>query len=85
MRIAAIRRHGRRPETPRWRWFVAKSEVGSHALFAGEVEDARAYLELDLDGRDGVESTGPLVAVCAHGKHDQCCAVRGRAAAAADR
>ena len=25
----------------------------------------------------------PLVAVCAHGKHDQCCAVRGRAATAA--
>ena len=82
MRIAAIRRHGRRPETPRWRWFVAKSDVGSHALFAGEVDDARAYLELDLDGDDGVESTGPLVAICAHGKHDQCCAVRGRSAAA---
>jgi hypothetical protein len=83
MRVAAIRRRGRRPETPRWRWFVAKSDVGSHALFAGEVEDARAYLELDLDGGDGVESTEPLVAICAHGKHDQCCAVRGRSAAAA--
>ena len=29
------------------------------------------------------QSLGPLVAVCAHGKHDQCCAVRGRGAVAA--
>lgn len=40
-------------------------------------------MDVDLDGGDGVRSDVPLVAVCAHGKHDQCCAVRGRAAAAA--
>lgn len=83
MRIAAIRRHGRRSASPRWRWFVAKSEVGRHALFHGEVGAAQEFLELDLDGRDGTRSHDPLVAVCAHGRHDQCCAVRGRAAAAA--
>jgi hypothetical protein len=87
MRIAAIRRHGRRPTTPRWRWFVAHSEPGSEALHAGEVSDPREYLDLALDGSDGVQSTDPVVAVCAHGKHDQCCAVRGRNAckAIADR
>ncbi|MGK2869990.1 MAG: sucrase ferredoxin, partial [Mycobacterium sp.] len=68
---------------PRWRWFVAKSGVGQHALFHGEVDEARQYLDIDLDGGDGIRSDQPLVAVCAHGKHDQCCAVRGRAAAAA--
>lgn len=83
MRIAAIRRHGRRSPSPRWRWFVAKSGVGQHALFHGEVDEARQYLDIDLDGGDGIRSDQPLVAVCAHGKHDQCCAVRGRAAAAA--
>lgn len=83
MRIAAVRRHGRRGQTPRWRWFVARSDVGRHALFRGEVDSATDYLELDLDGADGTETSGPLVAVCAHGRHDQCCAVRGRAAAAA--
>lgn len=83
MRIAAIRRHGRRSSSPRWRWFVANSTVGQHALFHGEVGEAREYLDLDLGGGDGVRSEDPLVAVCAHGKHDQCCAVRGRAAAAA--
>ena len=29
---------------------------------------------------DGALSPDPLVAICAHGKHDQCCAVRGRSA-----
>jgi hypothetical protein len=80
MRIAAIRRPGRRATTPRWRWFVAQSGVGSEALYGGEVSDPRGYLDLALDGTDGTLSTDPVVAVCAHGKHDQCCAVRGRSA-----
>ena len=83
IRIAAIRRPGRRSATPRWRWFIAHSGVGSEALYRGEVSDPRDYLDLALDGTDGELSTDPLVAVCAHGKHDQCCAVRGRSAAAA--
>lgn len=83
MRIAAIRRHGRRPEKPRWRWFMAQSEPGCEALYRGEVDDPREYLDLALDGSDGALSSDPVVAVCAHGKHDQCCAVRGRGATAA--
>ena len=80
MRIAAIRKHGRRPARPRWRWFVAQAGVGTEALYYGEVSDPGEYLDLALDGTDGSLSTDPLVAVCAHGKHDQCCAVRGRSA-----
>ncbi|MCV7344637.1 sucrase ferredoxin [Mycolicibacterium rhodesiae] len=83
MRIAAIRKHGRREATPRWRWFVAHCAVGSEALYSGEVAGPREYLDLALDGSDGTASTDPLVAVCAHGRHDMCCAVRGRAATAA--
>jgi hypothetical protein len=83
IRIAAIRRPGRRSATPRWRWFIAQSGEGSEALYHGEVSDPREYLDLALDGSDGELSTGPLVAVCAHGKHDQCCAVRGRSATGA--
>lgn len=80
MRIAAIRRHGRRSDAPRWRWFVAHCDPGREALYAGEVGDPRAFLDLDLDGGDGEVRADPLVAVCAHGRHDQCCAVRGRGA-----
>ncbi len=83
MRVTAIRRPGRRPAAPRWRWFVARCDEGSEALYRGEVNDARDYLDIALDGSDGELTAGPLVAVCAHGKHDQCCAVRGRGAAAA--
>ena len=39
MRITAIRRPGRRPETPRWRWFIAQCDEGSEALYQGEVNE----------------------------------------------
>lgn len=80
MRIAAIRRPGRRAAEPQWRWFVAHSREGSEALYRGVVRDPRDYLDIALDGSDGTPATDPVVAVCAHGKHDQCCAVRGRSA-----
>jgi hypothetical protein len=83
MRIAGIRRTGRRLATPRWRWFIAQSDEGAETLYRGEVSGPRDYLDIALDGSDGESSAGPLVAVCAHGKHDQCCAVRGRGAVAA--
>jgi len=83
MRVAAIRRPGRRSVTPRWRWFVAQSDEGSESLRCGEVTGPGDYLDIALDGSDGEPCDGPLVAVCAHGKHDQCCAVRGRGATAA--
>jgi len=34
LRVTAIRRPGRRDETPRWRWFIAHCEEGSEALFS---------------------------------------------------
>lgn len=83
LRVTAIRRPGRRQEKLRWRWFIANCEEGSEALHGGEVDDARGYLDIALDGSDGEPVDGPLVAVCAHGRHDQCCAVRGRSAASA--
>lgn len=82
MRIVAIRRPGRRPAVPRWRWFIVDARPGSETVYGGEVASPAGYLDLALDGSDGEVSDDPLVAVCAHGKHDQCCAVRGRAATA---
>ena len=49
----------------------------------GSLQATNNALDLALDGSDGAASNDPLIAVCAHGKHDQCCAVRGRAATAA--
>ncbi|MEU0494127.1 sucrase ferredoxin [Mycobacterium sp. NPDC006124] len=83
MRIAAIRRPGRRVAPRRWRWFVAQSHLGAETLHHGEVSGPDDYLNLPLDGSGGQSTRAPLVAVCAHGRHDQCCAVRGRGAVAA--
>ncbi|MCV7282107.1 sucrase ferredoxin [Mycolicibacterium flavescens] len=80
MRIAAIRKHGRRPDARQWRWFIAHSDVGHEALYRGEVDGPGDFLDLALDGSDGELTTDPVVAICSHGKHDQCCAVRGRSA-----
>jgi hypothetical protein len=49
-------------------------------------DDALLALELPFDGpaQAGWEVvTEPLLLVCTHGRHDQCCAVRGRPVAAA--
>ncbi len=82
MRIVAIRRPGRRAETPRWRWFIAQTRPVGSVMYGGEVSGPEDYLDLPLDGSAGSIVDGPLAAVCAHGKHDRCCAVRGRAATA---
>ncbi|WP_108849028.1 sucrase ferredoxin [Dietzia lutea] len=109
VRVAAIRRPGRRrhPDERRWRWALADSRPGREAVRWGEADGPAGYLEIPLDdtatnpaaptaGADPTDPaapgptaastpTGPpepLVAVCAHGRHDQCCAVRGRRATA---
>ncbi len=53
----------------------------SRRLRATTLPDARGLLETDLD--DLPEVPGPLFAVCTHGRHDACCAERGRPLAAA--
>ncbi len=83
MRVAAIRRPGRRDASPRFRWFIASATPGAEWLRSGEVDRVEEFVHLPLDGSGGTPSDGPVFAVCAHGKHDQCCAVRGRRAAAA--
>ena len=82
MRIVGIRRPGRRQAEPRWRWAIADSRPGHESLYRGEVSDPTELLDVPLDGSAGTLSHEPIVAVCAHGKHDRCCAVRGRSAAA---
>lgn len=80
VRVAAIRRPGRRPEQRRWRWALADARPGHESLRWGEADGPDGYAEIPLDASAGTPTSEPLVAVCAHGKHDQCCAVRGRRA-----
>ena len=82
MRPLAIRRTGRRVDGRRdqrhWRWAIVDARVGSESVRWGGVDDPAMLLDVPLDGSTGVLSHEPIVCVCTHARHDQCCAVRGR-------
>ncbi|WP_432943824.1 sucrase ferredoxin [Kribbella sp. CA-253562] len=82
-RPVLIRRHGRLTAgTPR-RWFLVDSRPGHESIRTGELP-TDGHLLAVLTGADpGTPSTDPIYLVCTHGRHDACCAVRGRPAAAA--
>ena len=82
-----IRRPGRSAVTDRKRWFLATASVGHTDLQTGTVGSDRELLDI-LDAADIGVSLGervetPLFAVCTHGRHDACCAIKGRPVAAA--
>jgi Sucrase/ferredoxin-like len=83
-RIVAIRRPGRARQAGglRWRWAVVDSTPGSERVGWGEADGPADYLTVPFE-RAGTRSENVIVAVCAHGRHDQCCATRGRSVAAA--
>jgi Sucrase/ferredoxin-like len=82
-RIVALRRPGRARLAGgrRWRWARVDSSPGSESIVWGEADGPADYLA-DPFGEGGTPSDDIVVAVCAHGRHDQCCAARGRAVAA---
>lgn len=87
MRPLAIRRTGRRADERReqkhWRWAIVDARPGRESTRWGSVDDPAELLELPLDGSTGVESGDPVICVCTHARHDQCCAVKGRPVVAA--
>jgi hypothetical protein len=86
IRTLLIRRPGRTLPAAR-RVFVANTRHGWAQ--ATELEDLAAVADLDLTGVRGESGVGlrqhpePLLLVCTHGRHDPCCAERGRPLAAA--
>lgn len=87
MRPLAIRRTGRKADERRaqkqWRWAIVDARPGTESVRWGSVDDPARLLDLPLDGSTGVESTEPVICVCTHARHDQCCAVKGRPVVAA--
>ncbi|TFC59260.1 sucrase ferredoxin [Cryobacterium sp. TMB1-7] len=82
IRPLAIRRtgrtaHQRRAQTE-WRWAAVDARVGHERVHWGVVTDPADLLQVPLDGATGAPSTEPLICVCTHARHDQCCAVKGR-------
>ena len=88
-RALAIRRPGRGPARESRTVLVAESRPGRERLLRHVAPDATALSELmlpaDLDdpGTGWEPVPAPVFAVCTHGKHDTCCAVKGRPLAAA--
>jgi hypothetical protein len=83
VRVQAIRRPGRSPRTGEHAWAFADTRDGHETLTWGRFHDPRELLELDLAEPGGEPDPEPLHLVCAHSKHDTCCALRGRPVAAA--
>lgn len=88
IRPLLIRRHGRSVEGSR-RLFVARADRVDPWAETTVLDDVRDLLDLDLTGLGEGRSPGltphrdPLFLVCTHGRHDACCAERGRPLAAA--
>jgi hypothetical protein len=82
-RLIAIRRPGRarRAGGQRWRWARVDCTPGHESVHWGEAGGAAEYLTT-VFSEPGAPSAEPVIAVCSHGRHDECCATRGRAVAA---
>jgi hypothetical protein len=83
VRVQAIRRPGRTPRGAPRQWALVDTRDGTQSLRRGEFDDPAEVLDLPLDAAPGVVDEEPLYLVCAHSKHDTCCALRGRPVAAA--
>jgi (2Fe-2S) ferredoxin len=82
-RAVLVRRPGRRPAGAVRHWGVVdadgRQQWGTWTR-SGDLDAAVAALRA---GPSSAEDRGPQLLVCTHGRHDVCCAVRGRPVAAA--
>lgn len=80
-RVLLVRRPGRATGSGPRRWFRIDSRPGRESVRTGTYPDHAGLAGAATAAGDPYE--GPLYVVCAHGRHDTCCAVLGRPAAAA--
>ena len=84
IRPSLIRRHGRSAATGRIRVFAAYADPHEPWMESVELGDPHDLLDLDLAVLSAGRSLGmtrwdaPLFLTCTHGRHDACCAERGR-------
>ncbi|MFD0022264.1 sucrase ferredoxin [Streptomyces sp. NPDC058382] len=82
-RILLVRRYGRRRHEGPNRWAVLRYESsGAHrqqwGTWSRDEDLAQIAGALVVPGAPGETGLPPVVLVCTHGRHDTCCAVRGR-------
>jgi len=89
VRVLLIRRPGRQAPTEEIRVFAAYAHHHTPWLETTVLTDIHQVHDLDIESLGAGRSPGltpqinPVFAVCAHGRHDTCCAERGRPVAAA--
>lgn len=77
-RVLVVRQPGRQVERPQRRWALVDSRP-NHEQVRWGLADNPAELAAGVDGVGaGPPTPGPLYLVCAHSRHDACCAIRGR-------
>ncbi len=82
-RVLFIRRPGRRERSAQRSWFRVDGRPGHESVRTGHFSAEAELVDVVADPGAGVPHDGRLVLVCAHGRHDTCCALRGRPLAAA--
>ena len=83
IRVLAIRRPGRSPADLLRSWALIDCRSGRESSRWGNFDADAELLDLPLDGTAGTPSVELSYLICAHSKHDTCCALRGRPVAAA--
>lgn len=89
VRPLLVRRPVRRGDSTRMRVFAAFADASRPWMETTELTDPHQLLDLDLAALGAGRSPGltphdgTLLCVCTHGRHDACCAERGRPVAAA--
>jgi hypothetical protein len=81
-RVLFIRRPGRRAQPVERRWFRVDGRPGHEAVRTGLFTAEAELVDVVADPGAGAAHDGRLVLVCTHGRHDTCCALRGRPLAA---
>jgi hypothetical protein len=81
-RPVLIKRYGRMDRSVPRRWALVDCRPGRESIRWGALASDEHVLEVLRGLDDGVVSHEPIYLVCTHGRHDACCAVRGRPVAA---
>ena len=78
-RVVLIRRpRAAHRSSPAGRWFRVDARPGRERIRCGTYAGEGELVELLSDPAAGAPSTDPIYLVCTHGRHDPCCALRGR-------
>jgi hypothetical protein len=79
VRVLLIRRHDQRAGGASRQFFIADAGLPKPTLVHGELSDLREILDVDLAQPANLQARDDAqFLVCTHGRHDPCCAERGR-------